>query len=98
MRDPIVDEGLESIKVTRLDIVVFFVAFAGGTGLYLMLHLLQVKQLIVTGTIIATMIAYALAIMKVPRLRVRFDQAGDNAYYLGLLFTLVSMAVALWEF
>jgi chromosome segregation ATPase len=31
-------------------------------------------------------------------IRVRLDQAGDNAYYLGLLFTLISMAFALYDF
>jgi methyl-accepting chemotaxis protein len=36
--------------------------------------------------------------MKAARFRVRLDQAGDNAYYLGLLFTLTSMAFALYEF
>jgi chromosome segregation ATPase len=44
------------------------------------------------------MTAYALTVFLVPRLRVRLDQAGDNAYYLGLLFTLSSMAVALYDF
>jgi hypothetical protein len=44
------------------------------------------------------MALYAFTVAKVPRLRVRLDQAGDNAYYLGLLFTLISMAVTLYEF
>jgi hypothetical protein len=44
------------------------------------------------------MFCYALVIVGVPRLRVRLDQAGDNAYYLGLLFTLASMAYALYQF
>jgi len=44
------------------------------------------------------MFLYATVVILVPRLRVRLDQAGDNAYYLGLLFTLVSMVIALIEF
>jgi len=44
------------------------------------------------------MLIYAVLVARVPRLRVRLDQAGDNAYYLGLLFTLLAMAFALFEF
>lgn len=39
---------------------------------------------------------YGLTVWCTPRLRLRLDQAGDNAYYLGLLFTLTSMAFALY--
>jgi hypothetical protein len=44
------------------------------------------------------MCGYAALVVLVPRLRVRMDQAGDNSYYLGLLFTLSSMAFALYDF
>ena len=44
------------------------------------------------------MVLYALLVVCMPRLRVRMDQAGDNSYYLGLLFTLTSMAFALYDF
>ena len=33
-----------------------------------------------------------------PRFRLREDQAGDNCYYLGFLFTLISLAFALYTF
>lgn len=98
MADPIFTERLAPGRESRLDIYLFFAAFCTGLLLYVALKLLGVGQLVQTAAIILTMFAYAIVVAKVPRLRVRLDQAGDNAYYLGLLFTLVSMAVALYEF
>jgi hypothetical protein len=83
----------------QLDLVAFILAFLLGIALYITLHFfLQLHPAIVSAAVIFVMITYAILIANVPRLRVRLDQAGDNAYYLGLLFTLVSMAFALYEF
>lgn len=98
MADPILTERLAPGRETRLDVYFFFVAFGGGLALYFGLKLLGLGQLSQTTAIISVMLLYAATVAKAPRLRVRLDQAGDNAYYLGLLFTLVSMAVALYEF
>jgi hypothetical protein len=98
MADPILTEPLGPGRESRLDIYLFFIAFLGGLLIYTLLKLFGFGQLSQTTAIISVMFAYAGAVAKVPRLRVRLDQAGDNAYYLGLLFTLVSMAVALYEF
>ncbi|HEX6994595.1 MAG TPA: hypothetical protein VF339_10675 [Gammaproteobacteria bacterium] len=98
MADPILTERLAPGRETRLDVYLFFLAFGGGLVLYFGLKLLGFGQLSQTAAIVSTMLLYAAAVAKVPRLRVRLDQAGDNAYYLGLLFTLVSMAVTLYEF
>jgi len=104
--DSIFAERFEALKNSRWDIYTFIGAFSLGVivylGLRLVLRALAISpmwtQLIITMSIIGVMLLYALAIGLIPRLRVRLDQAGDNAYYLGLLFTLLSMAVALWEF
>jgi hypothetical protein len=98
MSDPIFSERLGPGRETRLDIYLFFVAFAGGLLLYFLLKGLGFGQVSQTAAIVSTMLLYAGVVAKVPRLRVRLDQAGDNAYYLGLLFTLISMAVTLYEF
>ena len=98
MADPILRERLAPGRETRLDVYLFFIAFAGGLLLYFTLKWLGLGQLSQTVAIISVMLLYAGTVAKVPRLRVRLDQAGDNAYYLGLLFTLVSMAVTLYEF
>jgi hypothetical protein len=61
------------------------------------LKLLSAPQLLVTIVVAAVVVGYALFVCYVPALRLRLDQAGDNAYYLGLIFTLLSMAWALWQ-
>ena len=99
MIEGMVTRTLRSLKSTRVDLFLFLLAFVSGVGLYLGMHLLlHVPQLLMTLTIVLVMCAYAACSAFVPALRVRLDQAGDNAYYLGLLFTLTSMAVALYEF
>lgn len=40
-------------------------------------------------------VAYAVAAFRLPALRGRVDQIADNVYYLGLLYTLASLAVAI---
>lgn len=92
-------ERIDSIRLNRLDLIAFIGTFLAGVILYVTLYVfLGLHQTIVTIAIVGVMLAYACLVYRVPRLRVRLDQAGDNAYYLGLLFTLMSMAFALYEF
>lgn len=87
------------IPLSRLDLTAFIGAFLAGLSFYVTLHFaFHLHQMIVAAAIMSVMLAYALLVARVPRMRVRLDQAGDNAYYLGLLFTLVSMTFALYEF
>lgn len=81
-----------------MDLLVFLAAFSIGLLLYFVLRSIGAPQILVTSAVVMIMVLYAAGVSLIPRLRVRLDQAGDNAYYLGLLFTLTSMAVALWEF
>jgi hypothetical protein len=55
-------------------------------------------QVYVTFVPVATMLAYALLIHLARNLRLRDDQAGDNLYYMGFLFTLTSLGVSLYQF
>ena len=48
--------------------------------------------------LIILMVAYALIIALTPKFRLEHGQAGDNCYYLGFLFTLVSLVFALYDF
>ena len=84
---------------SRLDLYAFVTAFFAGLVIYLLLEFaFHLNKIVISLAIVAVMVLYALVVLSVPRLRVRLDQAGDNAYYLGLLFTLVSMVIALFEF
>lgn len=99
MMDRVAAERAEAIRETRGDLLAFVGAFGVGLVLYIALHVvLDVRQVFVTAAILGVMAAYAFFAAKASRFRVRLDQAGDNAYYLGLLFTLTSMAFALYEF
>ena len=44
------------------------------------------------------MVLYTLALGLARYFRLRDDQAGDNLYYLGFLYTLTSLGASLWQF
>ena len=44
---------------------------------------------------LALLLAYAVGTYWIPSMRARADQIGDNVYYLGLLYTLMSLAAAI---
>src|SRR5215216_504004 len=87
-------------RSTWADVALFGTMFLVVVGTYVTLRIWlgERAQLPISIALVALMVAYAVIVIWVPRLRVRLDQAGDNAYYLGLLFTLASMAFALYDF
>lgn len=72
-------------------------ALCGGASLVAM-KWLGWDQLYITVSACAVIIAYWAIVAAVPVLRIREDQLGDNCYYLGFLFTLASLAYALYQF
>jgi hypothetical protein len=52
----------------------------------------------VTAVPILIMVCYALLLALARLCRLHDDQAGDNLYYMGFLFTLTSLAVSLYQF
>jgi methyl-accepting chemotaxis protein len=72
-------------------------ALIGGASLVAM-KLLEIDQLYITATACAIIVAYWAIVAAAPLLRIREDQLGDNCYYLGFLFTLASLAYALYQF
>lgn len=44
------------------------------------------------------MLGYSILLFSSRFLKLRDDQAGDNLYYLGFLYTLTSLSVSLWQF
>lgn len=59
---------------------------------------LQFPGGLVTGVPVTLMAAYAVVIWVFRRARLRDDQTGDNFYYMGFIFTLTSLAVALIQY
>jgi len=72
-------------------------ALLGGAALVLLKYF-AIDQLYITTTACAIIVAYWIIVATVPVLRIREDQLGDNCYYLGFLFTLASLAYALYQF
>lgn len=76
----------------------FIVAAVGGAAILVSLKLFGAAQIWVTSIAILLMLIYALGVSLIPNLRLREDLLGDNCYYLGFLYTLFSLAWALYEF
>jgi hypothetical protein len=76
----------------------FLIAAVCGGGSLIAMKWLGLDQVFITGTACAIIVAYWAIVASVPVLRIREDQLGDNCYYLGFLFTLASLAYALYQF
>ncbi len=78
--------------------VLFFASLILGIFAILFLKIIEAHQIIVTLAPVGIMLVYAGAVYSIRKLRLRLDQAGDNLYYLGFLYTLTSLAYSLYEF
>jgi len=69
-----------------------------GSGFIIIAKHLHFEAWVITSGPIVIMMLYAIVIFILPRFRLRFDQVGDNIYYMGFLFTLTSLGVSLYQF
>jgi len=72
-------------------------AFGGATGI-LLAKTFGVTAIPVAAGAAAAMVGYAVVVQTSGTGRLRADQAGDNCYYLGLIYTLISLAYAIFFF
>ena len=93
--DGLVDRLSERGYVDRWGFLLF--AAGGGTAI-LLAKLFGVSATLVAAGAAMTMVAYAVLVQFSGTGRLRADQAGDNCYYLGLIYTLVSLAYAIFLF
>ncbi|MDO1560118.1 hypothetical protein Q0812_11840 [Brevundimonas sp. 2R-24] len=76
-----------------------FLCFAfGGAALIILSKVIGVHAVVIALCAAAAILAYALLIQQTGTGRLRSDQAGDNCYYLGLVYTLASLAYAIFTF
>src|ERR1700761_5529953 len=75
----------------------FFAVVVVGSGYIIFSKLNDFGALAVTSVPVLIMIGYAV-LLGARLFRLRDDQAGDNLYYMGFLFTLTSLAVSLYQF
>ncbi|MDC3279717.1 hypothetical protein OAV24_02440 [Gammaproteobacteria bacterium] len=69
----------------------------GVAGMFILWNL-KVAQGFVTVWPVLCLLGYATFLGATKRYQIREDRAGDNLYYLGFLYTLVSLGHALWAF
>lgn len=77
---------------------IFFVTTAIGCAFIVLSKSQGLSPVIVTSVPVLIMMGYAALMLGARLLRLRDDQAGDNLYYMGFLFTLTSLAVSLVQF
>jgi ElaB/YqjD/DUF883 family membrane-anchored ribosome-binding protein len=77
--------------------LLFFGVVITGSGYIIISKLNDFGALAVTSVPVLIMIGYAV-LLGARLFRLRDDQAGDNLYYMGFLFTLTSLAVSLYQF
>lgn len=76
-----------------------FLAFAlGGAGCILVAKHSGLSPVLVAAAAAIAMVLYAAVTQAKGTGRLRGDQAGDNCYYLGLIYTLTSLAYAIFLF
>ena len=73
----------------------FAVFAAFGLGVIVLIEATNSPKLFSMSICAALMITYAGLTYVMPAMRARADQIGDNAYYLGLLYTLLSLAASI---
>ncbi|MBV8916845.1 hypothetical protein [Bradyrhizobium sp.] len=77
--------------------LLFFAVVVFGSGYIIISKLNDFGAFAVTAVPVLIMIAYGV-LLGARLFRLRDDQAGDNLYYMGFLFTLTSLAVSLYQF
>ncbi len=76
----------------------FLAFFVGGGALILLMKSLTASPLLAVLLPVVLMGSYACLLVEWPELRPKVDFAGDNFYYLGFLYTLISLAISLYQF
>ena len=80
------------------DHIVFAVMFAIGT-IWVLMTRVAFNAGVFWATLVPISILFFYAwILWQPQYRLREDRAGDNLYYLGFLFTVVSLGIALYRY
>jgi hypothetical protein len=92
------DRSNTTRSASALAPIVFGIFTLIGAVFIMCAKLFGTPSFLVTGVPIALMIIYALLIVLGRGLRLRDDQTGDNFYYMGFIFTLVSLGVSLYQF
>ena len=75
--------------------ILFFLFFLAGTAVLTFAKFLILPSVVVVVVAFALMVGYGVFVTVIPATKLRLDIAADNLYYLGFLYTLSSLAIAL---
>jgi hypothetical protein len=78
--------------------LLFFVFVTAGCAYVIYSKSIHLSAWETTAIPVVIMLSYAAIIATVRLFRLRDDQAGDNLYYMGFLFTLTSLGMSLYQF
>ncbi len=95
---PAVSRRRSGVAESRSGRGLFLAFFVGGGFLILLMKSLTASALFAVVLPVVLMGSYALLLVDWPDLRPGYDFAGDNLYYLGFLYTLISLAISLYQF
>ncbi|UVC08961.1 hypothetical protein IHQ71_28255 [Rhizobium sp. TH2] len=91
-------ETIRDIVRNKGPLVVFALLTFGGMAFIWTAKLFEWDTVFVTALPIALMLTYFTIAFVAQGLRLHNEQAGDNLYYMGFLFTLSSLGVSLYRF
>jgi hypothetical protein len=95
MAESLILKQVDDRKDVKLFIVCLFVGFAGIVLLKMWWH---ADQVVVTLFPCAALVLYTVYVWRAKRYQLRGDRAGDSVYYLGFLYTLLSLGLSLYQF
>ena len=92
--------NFESSQLAHKDLAPFaFIIFAvAGAALIILSKWVQLPKITIFLIPTVVLLGYTLVSWTLPRLELRRDQIGDNAYYLGFILTLVSLTMTLAQY
>lgn len=85
-------------RADHADKVAYFLAVFGGMGLIVFLRVSGFQAVYVALVPLVCIVLYAAIALHFRGLKLREDRIADNCYYLGFIYTLTSLAYALWSF
>src|SRR5690554_1532003 len=89
--------GIKAAIRTNGPIAIFVVLTVLGSAIIWFGKLYNMDIVWVTAVPVSLMLTY-FALNMLPGIRLQNEQAGDNLYYMGFVFTLTSLGISLYKF
>lgn len=80
------------------DAAIFMFFATAGIFCEIVTHIFTTNTMFIIAGPVVILLLYLATASLYRRFRLRFDQLGDNCYYLGFLYTLTALSIALYDF